>query len=106
MSLIFQERRRGEERGLQKKKNHNYKLHFLSPEAARTPANDDVRATVSGSLTGSLHGLSKLLDICLGVEISRLSHCPTVSNLYVNNTVTTFSETKALIKMIPVICGA
>lgn len=57
-------------------------------------ANDDVQATVSASLTGSLHGLSELLDICFGVEISRLSYCPTVSNLYDNNIVMTFSEKK------------
>lgn len=98
VSLIFQESRRGEWRA---QKSYNYKWYFLSPAETRSQANDDVRATVSASLTSSLHGLSKLLDICLRVEISRLSHCPTVSNLYVNDIVTTFSEKKALL----VYCG-
>lgn len=40
---------------------------------------------VSGSLTGSLHGSSESLDICIWVETSRLSHCSTVSNLIGNN---------------------
>lgn len=48
-----------------------------------TPANDDFWTT----LTGSLHGLSKLLDICLWVKASCLSHCSTVPNLLRNKNI-------------------
>lgn len=58
-----------------------------------SPADDDFWTTVSGSLTSSLHGLSKLLDICLGVKASCLSHCSTFPNLLINNNILSRNNT-------------
>lgn len=52
-------------------------------------AYDGFWMTVAGSLTSSLHGFSKTLDISVWVKTSRLSHCSTVSNLLRNNNITT-----------------
>lgn len=62
-------------------------------------AYDGFWMTVAGSLTSSLHGFSKTLDISVWVKTSRLSHCSTVSNLLRNNNITTILSRNNITKL-------